>query len=549
MASTADTLIGTVLGGCKIERFLGGGAMGSVYLARHLALQKDVAIKILAGKLSGAPEYVQRFLSEARLAAQIEHPNIVHVLNVGRENGFHYIVMQYVQGETLAALLAREGKRPPPEAARITLCIARGLVAAHEKGIIHRDIKPSNVLMLQDGNLKIADMGLARTVGQSHDSQLTQEGVPMGTPQYMPPEQAEDARSADERSDIYSLGCTLYHMLVGAPPFAARSPIGVITKHLTENAAPPLSLRKEVPPALSELTMAMMAKRREDRPQTMKDIVAELEAIGAGRGVIRPVRSAPRDNSQPRPLRRKIIAAAVGAIGAMVLLILLTRPRPGQHAYERTLSAWDANPTEYAAAITAFEDVARRYPSTRYAEQSNGQVKLIKDSREKTAVSVFEQTRQISESARNAGDHAKALKVWDEFPGPLLDGEIVERARRERMKARLPVRIDGFLKAMVTSDINAALKFLDPDEMAARGRDFMSGVLNLTRGLIAIGFEAEGWEIKSMTLAPDEKSADAIVILKLFNKFAKKSETKDTPESWHVVNGDWYRYTKMEQKK
>jgi len=536
----ADSLIGQELGGCRVERRLGGGAMGTVYLARHLALQKDVAIKVLAEKLSGAPEYVQRFISEARLAAQIDHPNIVQVLNVGNERGLHFIIMQYVEGETLGELLARSGKRTPAEAARIALGIAKGLAAAHEKGIIHRDIKPSNVLLLKDGNIKIADLGLARAVAQTDDSQLTQAGVPMGTPQYMPPEQAEDARSADERSDVYSLGCTLYHMLVGNPPFTARSSVGVITKHMTERAPAPAAVRPEIPLDLSDLTMRMMAKPREDRPQTMSEVVARLEAVCNGKVL---------KETTPRAATRKLFAAGAGAIAALFLIGIFTRPAPGQRMYEQTLAAWEANPTEYARVIDAFEKIAAQHPGTKYGSKAREEISRVQQARENSARSVFEQTRQIAAAATKSRDYAKALKAWEEFPSALLAGEIEAQVQQERLRARLPLRVDGFLKAMMNSNVDAAARFIDPEELAAKGREPVAGFLGFWRAIIGIGFEAEGYEIKSITHNSAQQTADVAITLKLFNKFAKKSESMDAPEVWRVVNNEWYLYPKPPEAK
>ncbi|MCY3021739.1 MAG: serine/threonine-protein kinase, partial [Planctomycetota bacterium] len=342
---------GKVIGGCRIAKLLGGGAMGSVYRAHHLNLKKDVAIKIMAPSLAGQTQYVQRFVSEARLAAQIEHPNIVQVLNVGRQESVYYIVMQYIEGESVMARLMRDGPLPPLEAARIGLGIARGLAAAHAKGIIHRDIKPANVLLTRTGEVKVADLGLAKATLGIEDSALTQVGETMGTPQYMPTEQAEDARSADARSDIYSLGCTLYHMLVGTPPFSAKTVIAVLKKQISELAPPVAKLRPEVPKELSDLVARMMAKQREERPQTAAEVADALQGICEPRAAAAGSLAGDQAARRGRAFPCWAVAAGVGA--ALLLLIVLdaTQHTPAQKAFEAANANWTRNPAAYTAAL------------------------------------------------------------------------------------------------------------------------------------------------------------------------------------------------------
>ncbi len=273
---------GAVIGGCEISGLLGRGGMGSVYKARHVGLNKTVAVKILSSALNASPGQVERFLLEARAAAKLDHQNIVGVLNVGRDLGRHFIVMQYVEGETLAGKLSREGRISPREVLRIAIQVARGLAAAHGKGIIHRDIKPSNVMIGVDGVVKVADFGLAKDLGS--DAGLSRPGAVFGSPYYMSPEQAE-GRRIDQRADIYSLGITLYHCLSGRRPFTAETPLGVLVKHIKE-PMPPLSLPGQgIPSRLCGIVAKMTAKEPQDRypdceamALEMGRVLAEIEA-------------------------------------------------------------------------------------------------------------------------------------------------------------------------------------------------------------------------------------------------------------------------------
>ena len=528
-------LTGKVIGGCRVDRLVGGGAMGAVYQGLHLGLQKPVAIKIMSERLAGDQQYIQRFLTEARLAAQIEHPNIVQVLNVGAAGPLHYIVMQYVEGESVAARMARDGPLPPQEAARIALGIARGLAAAHAKNIIHRDIKPANVLLTREGEPKVADLGLAKAVTTDLDSQLTAVGETMGTPQYMPPEQAADARSADPRSDIYALGATIYHMLIGEAPFVAPTAFAVIQKHLSEPAPEAIAKRAEIPQAFSDLILKMMAKKREDRPQSMAEVVAALEQI-CGMGAAR----APAQRAKPW------LPLAVGAGAAVLLLVLwaLLRPSPGQVAFEGALAHWKSHPNTYEGALDDFAKVSRQFPGTKWAGKADEAAEAVKAVREKAADEAFERTARAAQAAGAAHDYDKALLAWDEFPKDLRVGECAEKVRTARSKARLPVRVAGFMKAIDNQEPVGALQYLEPEQLNAQGRDITLGILKLMRGVGSLFFDLEGWEIKNIEFSPDMKSANVAVSRKLVNKGNKQRETKDEVQIWEVYKDDWYRRLK-----
>ncbi len=271
-----DLLDGTVAG-CLLEEMLGRGSMGTVFRAVHLALDKPVAVKVLNPALFHLKRHVDQFFREARAAAALEHPNIVTVYNVGQERGRYYIVMQYVRGESLADRLAREGRLTVPEAVRVGLEAARGLAAAHEKGVVHRDVKPANLLLTLEGAVKVADFGLAYR--SSETAEATGRAEVMGTPYYIPPEQIAGT-VVDHRADQYSLGVTLYYCLTGVRPFEAPTAGEVLVKHLAETPAPPERHRPEVPEALSLLVRRLLAKKPGGRFARTADLIRALEETG-----------------------------------------------------------------------------------------------------------------------------------------------------------------------------------------------------------------------------------------------------------------------------
>ncbi len=272
-------LEGQKLGNYEIEAKLGQGGMGAVYKARDTRLQRCVAIKILPAQLATDEEFVQRFQREAIAAAQFCHSNLVQVFDIGESNDLHFIIMELVEGESLAHRLERKGRMAPREAVAITTYIGQALAYAWNKAkLIHRDIKPANIFLSKDGEVKLGDLGLAKSL-QDAASGLTLSGTIMGTPHYMSPEQGRGDKQLDCRSDIYSLGCVLYHMLTGDPPYQGESTATLIYKHVHE--APP-ALRQAAPgcpEALAETVDWMMAKKPEDRPQTYEELLAELAAV------------------------------------------------------------------------------------------------------------------------------------------------------------------------------------------------------------------------------------------------------------------------------
>jgi tRNA A-37 threonylcarbamoyl transferase component Bud32 len=257
--------------GFELTGVLGEGATSAVFKARR---DNGEVVAIKVHKLSDAlePEERERFLREAETAASLVHPNVVRTLEHGAVEGRHYIVMEFVRGETLRARLQRLGAMPVPVALHVARQIASALDFARQKDLVHRDVKPENILVQEDGVAKLADFGLAKSVLTAGRSGVTRTGEVLGTLAYMSPEQLDSSVSADHRADIYSLGATLYHMIAGRTPFSARTNMEYFAKVLHEE--PPILglLRRDVPPIVSALVARCMRKRPEDRYQSAEDI-------------------------------------------------------------------------------------------------------------------------------------------------------------------------------------------------------------------------------------------------------------------------------------
>ncbi len=278
--SVADGLAGTRLQHFELVRLLGRGGMGAVYYGTDLSLQRPVAIKVLAIDIAHDPEVVERFEREARSQARLRHPNVAQIYFIGEDRGFHFFVMEYLEGPGLDALLAQGTPLAWTQALDYTLAAARGLRAAMAHGFVHRDVKPSNLMLDNEAGVKILDFGLVKSM--HGDAQLTRDGAIIGSPLYMAPEQGR-GQTSDHRSDIYSLGCTLYHMLAGRPPFSGDSPVGIITMHVTDKPAALRDLNNAIPQAVARIVDKMMAKKPDERYADYDQLIAALESARAPR--------------------------------------------------------------------------------------------------------------------------------------------------------------------------------------------------------------------------------------------------------------------------
>ncbi|MBV9122592.1 MAG: SUMF1/EgtB/PvdO family nonheme iron enzyme [Planctomycetes bacterium] len=261
---------------------LGAGGMGAVYKALHRPMERQVALKVISPKLMGDAGAVARFRREVKAAARLSHPNIVAAYDAEHAGDLHFLVMEYVEGQSLAALVEDKGPLPVAEACDYVRQAALGLQHAHEHGMVHRDIKPHNLMLTAGGVVKILDFGLARVGGPAEaGATLTQAGVLMGTPDYMAPEQASSPHAADIRADIYALGCTLYFLLTGRPPFPKGTLVQKLADHLERTPPPLAAVRSDVPAELSRLVERMLAKDPAQRYQTPGE-VAQVLALFLG---------------------------------------------------------------------------------------------------------------------------------------------------------------------------------------------------------------------------------------------------------------------------
>jgi serine/threonine protein kinase len=288
----------------RILELLGSGGMGAVYKAEHRLMERTVALKVIGAGLIGSPGALERFHQEVKAAARLSHPNIVTAFDAEQAGDVHFLVMEYVEGMSLAQVVEKHGRLPVLHACEYIRQAALGLQHAFEKGMVHRDIKPHNLMLSPCGRVKILDFGLARFVSEiGKTSNLTATGVFMGTPDFIAPEQAADARAADIRADIYSLGCTLYDLLAGQPPFAEGSAIQKVMAHMDETPKPLSAFRSDVPDELNRVLDKMMAKEPAQRFQTPLEVARALIPLCRATGATSNTEQIPADSSRPEAAR------------------------------------------------------------------------------------------------------------------------------------------------------------------------------------------------------------------------------------------------------
>ena len=306
---------------------IGVGGMAAVIRARDTQLDRLVALKILPPDMAVDPENVRRFHQEARSAARLDHENIARVFFCGEDQRLHFIAFEFVEGDNLRTILERRGRLPVAEALHYILQVAAGLAHAAQRGVVHRDIKPSNIIITPTGRAKLVDMGLARSLGRQDDQGLTQSGVTLGTFDYISPEQALEPREADVRSDIYSLGCTLYHVLTGQPPVPEGTAAKKLHHHQHVKPRDPRQLVPGLPDDAAVILDRMMAKRPQDRYQAPEQLVHHLllaaRKLGsAGPNVPEGVLSV-EAALPPPPGGRPLLLAGMAAVLVVVLVVLL----------------------------------------------------------------------------------------------------------------------------------------------------------------------------------------------------------------------------------
>lgn len=307
------------IGDFDIVSRLGRGSTGTVYRARQRSLGREVALKILAEHLAADAETRERFFREARLAAKVTHENIVQIYDLGDTRHTHYFVMEYVAGRTLEHILEGEGRITEAQATEIGLQLARALVCMESCGIVHRDIKPGNIMITREGTTKLADLGMAAAGGAA--------GVCGGTAWYMPPEQARNGPAPDVRTDMYALGCTLFHAVSGEPPYCGREAAETLRMHAETPVPEVAALREDVSPGFSGVLRRMMAKRPEDRFGDASALLRAWEALAADEAPL--VEKSGAAVGRTKRFGLWLVIAAAGAVCLLGLWWWLFRVRSG----------------------------------------------------------------------------------------------------------------------------------------------------------------------------------------------------------------------------
>jgi serine/threonine protein kinase len=320
--AVGDLIGREILGTYQLVELLGEGGMSVVYRARHVLTDQEVAVKVLPPELSNQREVKARFIEEARTLARLEHPNIVVLHNFVEAEGYLYLVMQCAEGDTFDDIIERQGKVEPGEAVSVIVEVLRALEYAHEQSVIHRDIKPSNIILRGDGSVKVMDFGIAKFVGSS---KLTQTGQTMGTVRYMSPEQVR-GKQVDHRTDIYSLGITLYEALTGRTPFDGETHFEIMQKHLTETPSSPSKLIT-IPKELEQVILKAIAKNPDHRFQTAREFRhaiygTPLQIPSRKRTISMPLPPVAVEKKTAPPGRSRQSLVSASMIAAVIVLAL-----------------------------------------------------------------------------------------------------------------------------------------------------------------------------------------------------------------------------------
>ena len=404
------------LGQYAVLEKIGQGGMGTVYKALHTRLKRLVAVKMLSASRLADPQAVARFQREVEAVGRLNHPNIVQALDANELDGQHFLVTEFVDGVDLSRLVRSGGPLPVPDACEIVRQAALGLQHAHAHDLVHRDVKPSNLMLTSAGIVKLLDLGLARLRPETPaEVDVTTSGQVMGSADYMAPEQCLDAREVDARADIYSLGCTLYLLLTGRPPFATQQ-YGTIGKKLlahSQQAVPSIrQFRNDVPPGLATVLERMLAKHPEDRPPAAADVVTAVEPFVAGADLsallARPLDKADKGNDvvagihdqQPSVTARQGNSRRIGIVaGGLILLTLALLGVPPTARWFRSGGRPAAADENRTAVVTADSNEAK--PASRAAISTSGKPKSDEDAGSQAA-SAYLARAEVPEPARNA---------------------------------------------------------------------------------------------------------------------------------------------------
>ncbi|HEX4148503.1 MAG TPA: serine/threonine-protein kinase, partial [Pirellulales bacterium] len=416
--------LGKLLSGERLNHFelleyVGGGGMGTVFRARDTMLGREVALKVLSRDQGADDETRRRFQNEAQSAARLDHENIARVYFVGEDRGLNYIVFEFIEGVNLRDLVERNGgPLPLSEALSYTMQIARALEHAASRDVVHRDIKPSNVLITAEGRAKLVDMGLARLHQVNAGADLTASGVTLGTFDYISPEQARDPRVADVRSDIYSLGCTLYYMLTARPPFPEGTVLQKLLQHNSDDPPDPREFNAALPAQVSDVVRRMLAKNPRRRYQAPAELIADLltlaEATGLSPGLWRLADALPRPPGEDVSFLARHLPWLVPVgllVAAVVALDLLSSHLPSDRGGRTQASA---NSSEGGRAA---RNVASRAPGQTRSAAKSGNATASGNRLAETAASGQQgSSKQASAKQSGTQKNPRTGKVRDSAP-------------------------------------------------------------------------------------------------------------------------------------
>ncbi len=425
---------------------VGVGAMGTVYRAQQVAMDRTVALKVLFESLAGDRDFVSRFLREARSAAKLNHPNIVQAYDVGCMGNSYYLAMEFVDGESVGQVLDREKRLDEGRALAIVRSVALALDHAWQNGIVHRDVKPDNILLTRTGKAKLADLGLARSIERR--DRLTALGTGIGTPDYMSPEQVRGEADLDIRSDIYSLGATLYNMLTGAAPYDGPTALAVGAQHCTEPPPDPRAKAPGTSDAAADLVLWMMAKKPSLRPQTPEELLGAIDAAFPGLAAPRPGSSTlpipHRGRAAPDPARgNRWLVPALAALAALLALalagVLLLRP-PAREQGKRPLEVPDAVARQEAGKLREATDARAR------AEEARKSVEAERDRAIRDLDAAKMRVEALAAANKQAErDLASALKERDDAKA-MAEKEATARKSAESAREGVETERDKALK-------------------------------------------------------------------------------------------------------
>ena len=447
------------IGGYELLEKIGRGAVGVVYKARQVSIDRIVALKVLDPKYARNEKYVERFLREGRSAARLGHVNIVRGIDAGiSPEGYYYFAMEYVGGVTVKQLLKRAGVLPEARAVDIATQMARALEHASGVGLIHRDIKPENIIVTKEHVAKLADLGLAKSVVE--DVSVTVVGQAMGTPMYVSPEQAKGLDSVDMRADIYSLGATLYHMATGSAPFDGENPTVIMLKHINEEPPPPRELNPDLSEGLCHVLAKMLAKEPDERYQSAAGLISDLEAVAAGLPVeiARTKKTAPlRAAFASRFARLLVIGVAALGASAWISFTLLYSPRQEptvqpkpktQEAIQLEVSKADFKAARkdedegnFDKAKERYEEVRQHSPDEDLKNRAAQRIAEIEEIEKKQADSAaFEKLKGEVDDATGQGAYPEAIQRVEDFDPASRHEEIAGKAEELLRNLRKELR-------------------------------------------------------------------------------------------------------------